>query len=200
MDRKEGSKTNLLVAVISIIIILSISLVSAGLFEDVIKVFFGNFAKSTGFVTTEYGECTDSDGYGDFETEGSVTVNQIWIYWDYCDGDIAHDRFCYGLSDPPTGGGVSDPADAFRDSGTDSGGDDSDDDGNNGSTIAFFSLPITGYANIPPPDVPPPTVTKDCAAEGKTCWGKGICGCNDGDVLDCSEGQVLNNPPREHFV
>lgn len=152
---KRGSSTKVLI--LSAILIISISLVSASLIGDILKNVFGITGKT---ITSGEEGCYDSDGYGGFSVDGYVKQDGI-IYPDKCSLATATDYYC------DTGVGDGDTAPGEKET-------------------PLFILPfgkdsITGAATGLQS-----SITKDCAAEGKECIGAGVCGCDTTKTYACS--------------
>lgn len=95
---KRGVKKSFVILSLSIILILSISLVSASFFSDFFKRFI------TGQATQGGDNCVDSDGKWNYNEAGTVTTGIDFgsvVYYDYCEGSIAYDYYC-----DVTGGGM----------------------------------------------------------------------------------------------
>lgn len=78
--------------VLSTVLILSLSLVSAGILEDLLE----RFLRITGDAAGGGEVCVDSDGESNFNVAGYVTTDNIKYWYDYCDGNIAYDYYCIG--------------------------------------------------------------------------------------------------------
>ncbi|HLC78284.1 MAG TPA: putative metal-binding motif-containing protein [Candidatus Nanoarchaeia archaeon] len=87
---------------VSIVLILSISIISAASFIEVLGRIFG--IPITGNAAG--GEiCTDSDGYEKFDVAGWVLWESVY-YYDSCSGNIANDYYCDKPSAPPITGEI----------------------------------------------------------------------------------------------
>jgi len=174
MKSKGVKRVNLTLLSISIILILSVSLVSATLLGDMIR-FFGKMA-GTGNVVGDFpGECADSDGKDNFLVAGYVRANAQNSY-DYCLNGVAYDYYCEQLTQ--TGGNALPIV-----------------------SLPLLRPAITGYAagdfdtpddpNTPTGDIPPPVTCTDADADGYKKEG-GACGTID--CLDSNKFIFPNNP------
>ena len=176
MEMKRGPVV--LVVCLSLVLILSLSVVSASLitniFEQIFKVNIDPTSSFTGRVAGGGYACTDYDGQGNFMESSYATYEGQPNSYDYCFGATAYDWYC-----PSSGGGDIPP------------------DG--GPILGFLSL--TGNA-IETGDSPPVTGSVDCQqVYGLPCIG-GRCGCNPGEhraaylepnTVYCDDGDMVCN-------
>jgi hypothetical protein len=161
-------KKGVIIISLSLILVLSLSLVSAGFLDDLFRNIFGGFPvpgfpTSTGKVIGGTGAtCTDTDGMNNYLTGGSVTENGV-TYNDYCVGNTNYDFYCAAPSDT---------------SGTN-------------PLISFLPLTpsITGASvgNPTDPNAPPSTST-DCQANYQVPCNVNRCGCTTGSTKLCYTG------------
>ncbi len=162
MERGVGFK----IAVFSLILILTVSFVSASFIGDILKQFFGvEPTPTTGFVTEGDGTCYDFDGADNFLEASKVTYNGN-DFFDYCNGDDAYDYYCEGSPDE---GGV-----------------------NTGGTTSFLPLvpkitgQVVGGGDISTGDSPPSSSINCFDTYGVPC-NSGRCGCAEGADKSCGE-------------
>jgi hypothetical protein len=173
MKRGEGGTSKVLI--LSAILIISISLVSASFLGDIFSRLFGT-PTGTGYgVNSGEPGCYDSDGYGGFIFDGYVTVDGFRTD-DKCNSNTAIDYYC------STPGGEAPPPD----------GEDPS------TSTPLFILPfgrdaITGAATITPS-----STTKDCSANGQECIGAGVCGCDVNKIYTCNVNDVAESQCGGH--
>ncbi len=161
----KGKEVGSRILVISFIIILTLSIVSASFLGNLLKALTGTGRAVGG------GACTDSDGQGNFNVGGYVTKDGV-VYYDYCAGSAAYDYYC------PIGGDIGDDV-----------GDTSPPTSGADVVLSLVRDSITGAASSITGAVvtPPPTSSIDCRTfgQGITCIGGGQCGCVDGTTKTC---------------
>lgn len=151
---------------IPIVLIFSLSIISAGLLGDVFDI-FESPSNPTAYVV-DGGEdetaCIDQDGYNNFFSDSSVIYDGKY-YYDYCNGNTAFDYYC----------------------------ESSAGEGSGGITInlPLLNRKITGFATgdlpvAPEPSVGPPKTYINCETTyGLECIGGGLCGCDSTQTYSC---------------
>ncbi|MBI2044802.1 putative metal-binding motif-containing protein [Candidatus Pacearchaeota archaeon] len=170
-----GKKSFQFVLIASIIIILSLSIVSASFFGNLLKSLgIGRAPTATGYAGSTTSNCFDSDGKNNFDVSGYIDVSGLQRQYDFClDSSNAVDWFCCDPDvDPECSAGGGDPP-------------------------AALILPLTGKAID---NQVGKSTTKNCATTPNpfclsgvcvACVSGSPCGPEQGNTGECNMGQSV---------